>query len=109
VSGRAVAKSAKGAETERALIALALASIPSASDLDFRATDSKEFHDRCVLTADGGVLLIGSSVTGIGKHLTAVITAPGDVAQFYRTKYEDLWSKATPISPQSIRAVQTLK
>lgn len=102
VSSRAVARSVRGAETERALIALALASVPNASDLDVRATDRREFHDRCVLTADGGVLLIGSSVTGIGKHLTAVITAPGDVARFYRTKYENLWSEATPVPAQSL-------
>ena len=102
VSSRAVAKSAKGAESERALIALALASVPTASDLEVRSTDSREFHDRCVLTADGRVLLIGSSVTGIGKHLTAVITAPGDVAQFYRTKYDGLWASADPIQSRSI-------
>lgn len=101
VSSKAAGRSVRGAKPERALIALALASVPGASDLEVRTTDSREFHDRCVLTADGSVRLIGSSVNGIGKHLTAVITAPGDVAQFYRTKYEGLWTAANPIRPQS--------
>jgi hypothetical protein len=101
VSSKTVEKSAKRAESEQALIALALRTVPGASDLEVRSTDSREFHDRCVLAADGRVYLIGSSVNGIGKHLTAVITAPGDVAQFYRTKYEGFWAAASPIRLQS--------
>jgi hypothetical protein len=99
---RILVSSKAAAKSERALIAVALASVPSASDLEVRSTDSKEFHDRCVLTADGRVLVIGSSVTGIGKHLTAVITAPGDVAKLYRTKYDGLWDSADPIRPQPV-------
>jgi hypothetical protein len=57
-------------------------------------------HPVTLITGDSG-MRINAQNRGIGKHLTAVIRAPGDVARFYRTKYESLWSEAMPIPAQS--------
>ncbi|MQS17925.1 hypothetical protein F7Q99_38490 [Streptomyces kaniharaensis] len=94
---------AKTAEKEHAAIAVALASVPNASDIEVRASGDSSLHDRCIIGADQRVQLLGSSVNGVGKHLTAVISPPEDIAHAYRQKYEKLWDSAQRIEPQSVR------
>ncbi|MET9617516.1 hypothetical protein [Kitasatospora indigofera] len=88
------------AEKERASMAVALGTIPNASEVEVRFTMDPALHDRCVIGADHQVQLLGSSVNGVGRHLTAVITPSDTIAEVYRRTYEDLWNKATPITPQ---------
>lgn len=64
---------------------------------------SVELHDRCVISEEGTVRIIGSSVTGVGKNLTSVITATEEVTRTYHDKYERIWDSATPVPPQSPR------
>jgi len=93
-----------GAERELKLLGVALATVPNAADLQVRASESRELHDRCVLGEDGSVRIIVSSVTGIGKNLTSVITRTSptsEVTRSYRDKYEKLWEAATPVAAQS--------
>jgi hypothetical protein len=81
-------------------MAVALATVPNAGELEVRSTDAPELHDRCLIGADGGVQLLGSSVNGVGRSMTSVITPDVEVMRFYRDRYEGLWSSATVIVPQ---------
>ncbi|QDQ12822.1 hypothetical protein [Streptomyces spectabilis] len=94
----------RSSEQDRQQIAVALATVPNGSDLEVRHTGDRALHDRCVVGATGEVQLLGSSVNGVGKHLTAVITPSDDIAAVYRTKYEGLWQKATVVAPQPVTA-----
>lgn len=61
------------------LIALSLDGMRETSNvgrIEIRATNSPELHDRCIVREDGGVLLIGTFITGIGRHLSAIIPMP---------------------------------
>lgn len=91
-------------EKDRQIIAVALATVPNGSDVEVRHTNNPALHDRCVISEHGDVQLLGSSVNGVGRHLTAVMTPSDDIAKVYRKKYEDLWQKATPVQPQPIKA-----
>ncbi|MYR36533.1 hypothetical protein GTX14_05990 [Streptomyces sp. SID4944] len=89
-------------EKDRKTIAVALATIPNGSDVEVRHTHDPSLHDRCVVSASGNVQLLGSSVNGVGKHLTAVITPSMDISAIYRRKYEDLWQGAETVEPQPV-------
>ncbi|MFH9892317.1 hypothetical protein ACH4OQ_19940 [Streptomyces luteogriseus] len=91
-------------ERDRQRIAVARATVPNGSDVEVRHTDNPGLHDRCVVSETGSVQLLGSSVTGVGKHLTAVITPADDIAQVYRQKYEALWKDAEIVTPQPVQA-----
>jgi hypothetical protein len=82
------------------LIAVALATLPNAGQLEVRATNSPELHDRCIIGADGTVQLLGSSVNGVGRNMTAVVRPDPDVMRTYRDRYENLWKSATVVEPQ---------
>ncbi|WP_158012947.1 hypothetical protein [Streptomyces sp. Root369] len=94
----------RSAERDRQTIAVALATVPNGSDVEVRHTKDPSLHDRCVVSASGDVQLLGSSVSGVGKHLTAVITPSSDIAAVYRKKYEDLWQSADTVEPQPVKA-----
>jgi hypothetical protein len=92
------------AEKDRQTIAVALATVQNGSDVEVRHTEDPALHDRCVVGANGDVQLLGSSVNGVGKHLTAVITPSPDIASVYRKKYEALWQSAEVVEPQPVQA-----
>ncbi len=92
------------ADRDRQTIAVALATVPNSSDVEVRHTNDPALHDRCVVSANGDVQLLGSSVNGVGRHLTAVITPSTDISAVYRKKYEDLWQSAEPVDPQPVQA-----
>lgn len=89
---------------DRQTIAVALGTVPNGSDVEVRHTKDQALHDRCVVSANGDVQLLGSSVNGVGKHLTAVITPSPDIASVYRKKYESLWQSAEVVEPQPVQA-----
>lgn len=60
-----------------------------------------ELHHRCVIGANGDVRLLGSSVNGVGRNLTAIMKPDPDVARFYRDRCEALWDNATVVEPQT--------
>ncbi|MFE9699023.1 hypothetical protein [Streptomyces lavendulae] len=90
-------------EKDRQTIAVALATVPNGSDVEVRHTSDPALHDRCVVSEGGEVQLLGSSVNGVGRHLTAVITPSADIAKAYRQKYEALWRDAAVVEPQPVR------
>jgi hypothetical protein len=87
-------------EKDRQAIAVALATIPNGGDIEVRHTSDKSLHDRCIVGENGTVQLLGSSVSGVGKHLTAVISPSDDIARVYQQKYEALWQTAEAVKPQ---------
>ena len=62
--------------------------------VDLRATSSVEFHDRAIVGADGAVTIMGTSVNGVGRHLSSLTTlTPADGASL-RARYESLFDAA---------------
>ncbi|MTD55712.1 hypothetical protein [Amycolatopsis pithecellobii] len=90
-------RTAKG---DLAAMSIALATIPNANELEIRHTANPEMHDRCVISPDGQVQLLGSSINGVGKHLTTVIAPEEKVMNIYRKRYEQLWGEAELVTPQ---------
>lgn len=81
-------------------LAVALGTIPgAAAKLEIRSTTSPELHDRCLIHEDGTVQLLGASLTGVGRNLTAVITPQEMIQKTYRELYERLWAEAAPVTP----------
>ncbi|MFB9686101.1 hypothetical protein [Amycolatopsis plumensis] len=66
-----------------------------------RATSSPELHDRRIIDADGDVRLLGSSVNGVGRNLTAIMKPDAEVTRLYRDRYESLWKNATVVDPKN--------
>lgn len=89
------------AQRDLSLMAVALGTVPSADVIEVRATDSRELHDRCIIGADGDVRLLGSSVNGVGRNLTAIMKPDPQVTGIYRDRYESLWENATVVTPQN--------
>ncbi|MBE8519426.1 hypothetical protein ILP97_18255 [Amycolatopsis sp. H6(2020)] len=89
------------AKRDLTLMAVALGTVPNADVLEVRATDSPELHDRCIIGADGDFRLLGSSVNGVGRNLTAIMKPDAEVARLYRDRYESLWKEATVVMPQN--------
>lgn len=89
-----------GAVADLARMAVALATVPNTKALQVRSTKDPELHDRCIIGADSRLQLLGASVNGVGRSMTAVITPDDKVMRVYRERYENLWSKATAIDPQ---------
>ncbi len=101
-----------GAADDLKRMAVAVATVPNAATLEVRETNSMELHDRCLVRADGTVQLLGASVNGVGKNLTAVIAPDLAVMRVYRDRYENLWTPplswrpnilGLPLSPAQVR------
>jgi len=76
---------------------------PAAARLEVRVSSSEECHDRAVVAADNSLLILGTSLTGIGKHGTTIVKlgpVPGDAL---RQQLESLWSAATKVEAKGIR------
>lgn len=88
------------ARQDLARMGIALATVPNVGVLQVRSTDDRELHDRCIIDVAGQVQLLGASVNGVGRSMTAVITPDGEVMRMYRERYERLWDSAEPVVPQ---------
>lgn len=76
---------------------------PNAGRIELRATKSSKLHDRCIVQEGGGVLLLGTSITGIGRHLSTIIPMPATAAIAVREEIDKLWGNAELVEAQSIR------
>lgn len=65
-----------------------------------RITADSTLHDRVVVHEDRSVSMLGSSLTGVGQHLTAIFPLPAEAAGPYREHVEQLWLAATPVQPR---------
>lgn len=90
----------QGAARDLARMAVALGTVPNGGRLQVRSTSDPELHDRCIIGTDGRLQLLGASINGVGRSMTAVITPDDEVMRVYRDRYEKLWNTATPIVPQ---------
>ncbi|TKA00499.1 hypothetical protein [Actinacidiphila oryziradicis] len=79
---------------------VALATVPGANEVEIRVGDGKQIHDRCLIEETRQVVLLGASMTGIGKHLTALFAPGPPIQQAYRDTYERLWQSAETLAPQ---------
>jgi hypothetical protein len=95
---------AQAREVEHMGLALsALQANPNLSRVAIRATMSATLHDRCIAKEDGAVLLLGTSITGIGRHLSTIVPLPSSAALALRREVEKLWKTATPVVPKAVR------
>lgn len=63
--------------------------------IDIRS--STELHDRAILTNEGEVHTIGTSLNGIGRKTTTMVTMPPSAREHLRDDYERLWEEGSPI------------
>ena len=68
--------------------------------VEIRVTEDSTLHDRVVVHEDGSVSMLGSSLTGIGQHLTAIVPLPPEAAVAYREHVERLWVAAAVVEPR---------
>ena len=80
---------------------------PNAGRVEIRATKSPKLHDRCILQKDGGVLLLGTSITGIGRHLSTIIPMPATASIAMHEEIDKLWESAELVEAQKIRRAGT--
>jgi hypothetical protein len=104
---RLLLSAAKGQQArEVQLIGLVLDGMrenPNAGRIEIRATKSSELHDRCIVQEHGGVLLLGTSITGVGRHLSTIIPMPVTAATTMCQEIDKLWESAELVEPQKIR------
>jgi hypothetical protein len=77
-------------------IAVYLASLDEV-DVEIRTTASRDVHDRVVVSTDGAVHLLGTSLNGIGTASTHLVTLPAEAATAQALKAEAWWDEATPL------------
>ena len=73
--------------------------------LTIRISTDEKLHDRCIISEDGHVSLIGTSLTGLHSHLTTIYPLPLSVEREYTSKIEEIWKEADEIEPQPLRSV----
>ena len=96
-------KNQQAREVDQVALALhGLRESPAADRLEVRVTSSDEFHDRAVVAADKSLLILGTSLTGIGKHASTVVKLGPVPGNALRRQLEKLWASATPVEPKGI-------
>lgn len=85
---------------EDRLFPILLGAANEVAQIEVRRTGSGSLHDRGVIHENGQVSLLGTSLTGVGKHLTAIVHLPSTAAEPWRVHMESLWEGATPIEPR---------
>ncbi|MFD8440336.1 hypothetical protein ACFV2I_35430 [Streptomyces microflavus] len=96
--------SKKASAKERPIISVALGTLPNGQSVEVRATDDANLHDRRIIAADGSVQMIGTSINGIGRHETAMISPEPAIAKAYRDSSEQLWTNAEKVEPRQLKA-----
>jgi hypothetical protein len=86
-----------------AMTLYAMKETANAGRVAIRATKSYELHDRLIIPDRGDVLFLGTSITGIGQHLSTIMPMPEVAADALRIEYERLWDKSQPVDPQPLR------
>jgi hypothetical protein len=98
-----VLMSEKGAgKGEEGIIAARLAAGDVAGRIEVRISAAPEFHDRAVVGQQGEVWVLGTSLNGVGKHLSVLTRPDRECWPIYRKRLEDLWRDARVIAPQPI-------
>ncbi|MHB8448909.1 MAG: hypothetical protein ACYDAQ_00315 [Mycobacteriales bacterium] len=93
-------------EKEVQLVAMTLHAMRETANIgrvQVRATKSRELHDRLIIPDKGDVLFLGTSITGIGQHLSTIVPMPSVAGNALRAEYEQLWEQAVAVPPLSLR------
>ena len=102
ISRLLVAKQA--AEVRRLELVLdALKDSPEIGRLEIRTSSSEALHDRCLVHRDGTIELLGTSITGVGRHLSTITPLPVAATKAYQVHLNDLWTSAESLEPKPIR------
>jgi hypothetical protein len=97
-------KGQQAREVEQVRLVLdAMREVPNVGRVEIRATMSAKLHDRCIVQEGGGMLLLGTSITGIGRHLSTIIPMPATAAIAMREEIGKLWENAELVEAQGIR------
>lgn len=63
---------------------------------------STELHDRILLSDDGAVLTLGTSLNSIGRTTTVLTPMPSGTDDFLRETYERIWGNGALVGPQPV-------
>lgn len=63
---------------------------------------STELHDRILLTDDGDVLTLGTSLNGVGRTTTVLTPMPSGAREILRQTYEQYWDNGVLVGPQPV-------
>lgn len=91
-----------GARQERIPIAARLAGSDVDGKLEVRVTEANDVHDRALVATSGDVWLLGTSLNGVGRHLSSLVRPDPECWPIYRQRIEGWWKAASPIEPQPI-------
>jgi hypothetical protein len=61
---------------------------------------STELHDRILLTDDGTVLTLGTSLNGVGRTTTVLTPMPSTAGDVLRATYGEIWDNGSLVGPQ---------
>lgn len=79
-------------------LANGLGALPEGRALEARR--AKALHDRYLIPKNGGVLMLGASLNGIGKSVSTMATLGPEASQALRQVHESIWSEAERIEPR---------
>lgn len=69
----------------------------SAPHLEVRMAAEKELHDRIVIPAEGGALMLGSSLNSITRRFSVGTTLEESSSRLIRAHYDSLWDQASTV------------
>lgn len=82
-----------------AAISLYLDSTEKGEEVEVRMSD--ELHDRLLITQDGAVSMLGTSLNGVGRKTTILLSVPQLAAGQLHDHYERLWQEAEVLYPRN--------
>lgn len=100
-----VAGKKPGRTPDIGLISVALHALQTnfpGTSIEVRYSTSPALHDRCIVKPNGEVLYLGTSITGVGRHLSTIIPLPSAAAEAIRSEVEGLWIDATSVEPSDL-------
>ena len=69
--------------------------------IEVRVSSDSALHDRGTIAQDGTVTLLGTSLTGVGRHLSVVVPLPELASRPFAEQVESMWKQATPVEPMT--------
>lgn len=81
-----------------------MAELGETLSIQVRFDKSDHLHDRCLISDEGYVALLGTSLSGIGNKLSTLVRLNPESAAQYRQDVNSLWDKAEvlkPVAPQT--------
>jgi len=93
---RGVLISSKTGKAEIAALGAALSK--HSFEREFEIRIAEEIHDRYIIPRSGDVDMVGTSLTGVGKKPTVMVTIKSPAADEIRRTHQAVWERATPLA-----------